>query len=80
MIIREIETMEAADQNIWVPIGILEIMYDDYEGIIDSYFHSDPSIRDVDRLWSCLNTINWTHKDKGSNFLKPDPLLGWVWT
>ena len=87
MVIREIETMEAADQNIWVPIGILEYMFDDYIGYIDNYFHSDPSIRDIDQLWSCLNTmtINWTYQDKdkidkGSNFLKPDPLRGWVWT
>lgn len=53
MIIHEIEDMEAADQNIWVPIGILEIMYDDYAGIIDNYFHSKE--RDIDKLWEVLN-------------------------
>lgn len=45
MIIREIEAMEAADQNIWVPIGILEYMFDDYIGYIDNYFHRDKSKR-----------------------------------
>lgn len=53
MIIHEIEDMEAADQNIWVPIGILEIMYDDYMGIIDKYFHSKD--RDIDKLWENLD-------------------------
>lgn len=53
MIIHEIEDMEAADQNIWVPIGILEIMYDDYAGIIDKYFHSEN--RDIDKLWEDLD-------------------------
>ena len=53
MIIHEIEEMEAADQNIWVPIGILEIMYNDYTGIIDNYFHSKD--RDIDKLWEDLN-------------------------
>ena len=31
-IISEIEKMELEDQNIWVPIGILEYMYDDDYG------------------------------------------------
>lgn len=53
MIVHEIEDMEAADQNIWVPIGILEIMYDDYAGIIDKYFHSKD--RDIDKLWEDLD-------------------------
>ena len=53
MIIHEIEDMEAADQNIWVPIGILEIMYDDYAGIIDRYFHSKD--RDIEKLWEDLD-------------------------
>ena len=53
MIIHEIEDMEAADQNIWVPIGILEIMYDDYAGIIDKYFHSED--RDIEKLWEDLD-------------------------
>lgn len=32
MVIHEIEAMEANNQNIWVPIGILEIMYEDDKG------------------------------------------------
>lgn len=87
MIIHEIEDMEAADQNIWVPIGILEYMFDDYIGYIDNYFHQATEQRDVNQLWSFLNTIviNWTYQnkdaiDKGSTFLKSDPLRGWTWT
>lgn len=86
MIIHEIEDMEAADQNIWIPIGILEIMYDDYMGYIDSYFHLNKEKRDIDQLWSYLNsiTVNLTYQnkdkvDKGSSFLRPDPLRGWTW-
>lgn len=30
LIIREIEKMQTANENIDVPIGILEVMYDDY--------------------------------------------------
>ena len=30
LIVREIEKMQAADENIDVPIGILEVMYEDY--------------------------------------------------
>ena len=68
MIIHEIEDMEAADQNIWVPIGILEIMYDDYRGHIDDYFHQNKEKRDLDQLWYYLNniTVNWKDKVKGS--------------
>ena len=83
MIIHEIEDMEAADQNIWVPIGILEYMFDDYIGYTDNYFHQDKEKRDINQLWSYLNsiTINWTfqNKDKinkGSDLLTPDPLRG----
>ena len=47
LIMREIEKMAAADQNIDVPIGILEVMYDDNAGWIDDYFSEDP-IRDYD--------------------------------
>ena len=86
MIIREIEAMEAADQNIWVPIGILEYMFDDYIGYIDNYFHRDKSKRDITELWSSLNACklnasqdNYSIK-KDKNFLKPDPLRGLVWT
>lgn len=87
MIIHEIEDMEAADQNIWVPIGILEYMFDDHVGYIDNYFHQAKEQRDVDQLWSLLNitVVNWTYQnkdniDKGSTFLTPDPLRGWTWT
>jgi hypothetical protein len=31
--------MQAANENINVPIGILERMYDDYQGYIDNYFY-----------------------------------------
>jgi len=37
-IIKEIELMWYNDENIWVPIGILEFMYDDNAGWIDKYF------------------------------------------
>ena len=50
--------MEAADQNIWIPIGILEIMYDDYYGLIDEYFHSKKDRRDQDRLYDNLMAID----------------------
>ena len=30
LIVREIEKMQAANENIDIPIGILEVMYDDY--------------------------------------------------
>lgn len=87
VIIHEIEEMEAADQNIWVPIGILEYMFDDYTGYIDNYFHQNKDQRDTDKLWSFLNAtvVNWTYQnkdkiDKGSTFLRPDPLRGWTWT
>ena len=49
-IIEEIEEMDAADENIWVPIGILEYMYDDDLGIIDNYFHTNNC--DIDKLWN----------------------------
>lgn len=56
MIIREIEKMEASDQNIWVPIGILETMYDDDFGWIDYYFHSPKGLRNnLDFLWETIN-------------------------
>ena len=55
MVIHEIEEMEAADQNIWVPIGALEIMYEDHFGYLDYYFHSDKDIRNIEWLWSQLN-------------------------
>lgn len=52
IVIREIEEMERNGENIWVPIGILEIMYDDDYGWIDKYFSTSPEARDsVDILW-----------------------------
>lgn len=52
-IISEIEQMETKKENIWVPIGILEYMYNDFKGYIDNYF-SIESNRDVDQLWDNL--------------------------
>lgn len=60
LIINEIEEMEDTFQNIWVPIGILEMMYDDYIGIIDRYFHSEKSERNIDALWYDLYRLNHT--------------------
>ena len=54
-IISEIEKMELEDQNIWVPIGILEYMYDDDYGWIEKYFNQSPCSRNVELLWSMLN-------------------------
>lgn len=52
---KEIEKMQAADENIDVPIGILEVMFDDYWGCIDYYFHSDEDDKDdVDQLYDSL--------------------------
>ena len=55
MVIHEIEAMEANNQNIWVPIGILEIMYEDDKGWIDFWFHNDPELRNIEWLWDKLN-------------------------
>ena len=55
MIINEIQDMEAKDQNIWVPAGCLEMMYEDDFGWIDYYFHSDPQDRSIEWLWNKLN-------------------------
>ena len=55
MIINEIQDMEKEDQNIWVPVGCLEMMYEDDFGLIDYYFHSDPQDRNIDWLWKQLN-------------------------
>ena len=52
-IISEIEQMETKKENIWVPIGILEYMYNDFKGYIDNYF-SIESNRDIDQLWDNL--------------------------
>lgn len=49
-IIREIEYMESKGENIWVPIGILEYMYQDDNMEIDKYFHSSKDKRNLDLL------------------------------
>ena len=54
-ILNHIESMEADNQNIWVPIGILETMYDDDAGFIDEYFHTDSINRSREKLWNKLN-------------------------
>lgn len=46
--------MQAADENIDVPIGILEVMFDDYWGCIDYYFHSDNNEDEIDTLYDSL--------------------------
>lgn len=53
-IIAEIESMEIKEENIWIPIGILEIMYDDDIGYIDEYFHKESKFRDLNMLWDNL--------------------------
>lgn len=89
MIIHEIEDMEAADQNIWVPIGILEYMFEDHIGHIDRYFNQDKDKRDMDHLYDILQmpkinavpkAVKWSVANNDEiGFLKPDPLRGWVW-
>ena len=52
---KEIEKMQAADENIDVPIGILEVMFDDYWGCIDYYFRGDEDDKDeIDQLYDSL--------------------------
>jgi hypothetical protein len=52
---KEIEKMQAADENIDVPIGILEVMFDDYWGCIDYYFHCDEDDKgNIDQLYDSL--------------------------
>ncbi len=51
LIIREIEEMENRNENIWVPIGILEYMYDDDVGLINRYFLTPLESRNVNLLW-----------------------------
>ena len=55
MVIHEIEEMEKQNQNIWVPIGILEIMYEDNKGWLDFWFHNEPNLRNIEWLWEKLN-------------------------
>lgn len=67
LVIKEIEGMEDAKENIWVPIGILEIMYDDYSGIIDNYFHTEKLKRNFDDLYKQLN--NHLYVSSHSNYV-----------
>lgn len=53
-VIREIEIMEERDENIWVPIGILEYMYSDDCGYIDNYFRLEKVERDSEVLYRQL--------------------------
>ena len=54
-IIQEIEISEKDDENnIWLPIGILEVMYDDDMGCIDKYFWSPKETRDINKLWESV--------------------------
>ena len=46
--------MEQKDENIWVPIGILEWMYQDVIGYIDEYFHTPIEKRDIECLMDNL--------------------------
>ena len=50
-----IESMEFKEENIWIPVGILEVMYDDDIGYIDEYFHTDKFDRNKEKLWKNLN-------------------------
>lgn len=54
LILNEIEIMEANDENIWVPVGILEMMYDDDKGAFDYYFHARQSERNREWLFKHL--------------------------
>jgi len=42
--------MEDKGENIWVPIGILEYMYEDDNMEIDKYFHCSKDKRNLDLL------------------------------
>lgn len=58
LIIEEIEDSESYGENIWIAVGILEIMYDDYAGILDRYFHLEKKDRNIDKLWDEINKIS----------------------
>ena len=53
-IIKEIEDAESRGDNFWIPVGILEVMYDDDYGWIDEHFHTESLYRNVDKLWDKL--------------------------
>lgn len=54
-VISLIESMEMRKQNIWIPVGILEVMYDDDIGYIDNYFQTSKFDRNKEKLWQNLN-------------------------
>ena len=54
-VIKQIEEMEQREENIWVPIGILEYMYDDDVGLIDYYFNQPYEKRDPTILFNNLD-------------------------
>ena len=60
LIVREIEKMQAANENIDVPIGILEVMYDDYWGRIDDFFRVEKEItnHDIDDLFEAIHDLS----------------------
>lgn len=51
-ILNEIEVMEVNEENIWLPIGLLELLVEDNIGFIDHYFHSPQKFRDREELWN----------------------------
>lgn len=52
--------MQAAGENIDVPIGILEVMYDDYWGRIDDFFRLEEKItdNDIDDLFEAIHDLS----------------------
>ena len=52
--------MQAAEENIDVPIGILEVMYDDYWGYIDDFFKSEDKIMDheINDLYEYISNLS----------------------
>ena len=73
LIIKEIEEMEEKDENIWVPIGILEYMYEDAYGYLDEYFHKEIKDRDINALWKNLNPTTTISMKKEDNFNYTNP-------
>lgn len=53
-VIENLEKAECQGENIWLAVGILEYMYDDDWGYIDTYFHSKPNSRNRSLLWDKL--------------------------
>ena len=53
-IIDNIEKAEFRDEDIWIAVGILEMMYDDDCGWLDKYFCLAPQERCKKDLWKKL--------------------------